>query len=279
MIVEKPKIVFFGTPEFSVKILEAMDKAGLKPKAIVTAPDKPKGRKMELTPSHVKIWGDKHKIKVLQPEKLKDFKINADLFVVASYGKILPKTLLESPKHGTINVHPSLLPRLRGPSPIQSAILKGEEKTGMTIIKMNEKMDEGAMLAQKEIDTPINITTYKILEDILAKLGGKMLVEVIPKWINGEIDPEKQDHAKATYCRMINKRDGEIKKDDPLDEIDKKIRALNPWPGIYTFSKGKRIIIVDASLRGRSIEIKRVKPEGKKEMDYKEYLKGNPPII
>jgi len=154
-----------------------------------------------------------------------------------------------------------------------------EEKTGMTIMLMDKKMDEGPILVQRELECSISNIQYSILEDELAKLGSEMLVEVIPKWIAGEIEPKPQDHDKATYTKIITKKDGEIKKDDSPEIIDKKVRALNPWPGTYIFVGNKRIIITETKLYKNSLEIKRVKPEGKKEMLYEDYLKGNPPII
>ncbi|MBU1179152.1 methionyl-tRNA formyltransferase [Patescibacteria group bacterium] len=271
----QPKIVFFGTPEFSVKILESMKNAGLAPALIITAPDKPQGRKLRTNPSPVKLWALKNKIKILQPDNLKDlgFKIQElgitpDLFVVASFGKILPKKILEIPKHETINVHPSLLPKLRGPSPIQSAILNGEKETGVTIMLMDEKMDEGPILKISNLKNKISNLTYKKLEEKLAELGGEMLVETMPRWLNNEIKPIPQNHNKATYTKLFTKKDGEIDWNEPPEIIERKIRALAPWPGAYTFYNGKRIIIAAAELDDKGkLVIKRVKPEGKKEME------------
>lgn len=274
-----PKIVFFGTPVFSVKILEAMKEAGFMPALVVTAPDKPKGRKLQLTPPPVKIWAQENNTPA-QHDYSSLEKQNADLFIVASFGRILPKTILEIPKHGTINVHPSLLPKLRGATPIQSAILFGEKETGTTIMLMNEKMDEGPILAQQKLEHPILNTEYLILEKDLAKLSGEMLVEVIPKWLNGKIEPQPQDHSKATYTKIITKKDGEIDWNKPTEVIERKIRAFTPWPSTYTFHKGKRIIITKASLGNQGkLKIEKIKPEGKNEMDFEEFLKNNPDFL
>ena len=278
----KPKIAFFGTPEFSVKILEAMKNAGFLPGLIITSPDKPKGRGRQLSPSPVKVWAEKNNLEILQPTKLNELQItnnelqNADLFVAASYGKILPKEILEIPKYGALNVHPSLLPKLRGPSPIQTAILNNEEKTGVTIMLMNEKMDEGPILAQRELEYLISNSQFLNLEEQLAKLGGKLLIETIPKWLKSEIKPTPQNHSRATYSKLIAKKDGEINRDEPAEIIERKIRAFTPWPGAYTFYNGKRIIITKAELKNDALVIKRVKPEGKNEMEFSEFLKNNP---
>src|SRR3990167_542005 len=190
---------FFGTSEFAVKILGRLIESGYIPSLIVTAPDKPKGRKMIMTSPPVKVFAQKHNLKIIQPEKLnldiqcpsEDF----DLFIVASYGKIIPKSILEYPKFGALNVHPSLLPKFRGPSPIQSFILSGEEKTGVTIMLMDEQVDHGQILSQKEFGNKIPASpagrsnlksknlNAKELEEKLAEMGGEMLVDVIPKWI------------------------------------------------------------------------------------------------
>ncbi len=287
---KKPKIVFFGTPMFSVKILEAMKKANLMPALVITAPDKPKGRKMELTPSPVKKWAGKNKIPIQYDySNLENF--DADLFVVASFGRILPKEILELPKHKTINVHPSLLPKLRGASPIQSAILFGEKETGTTIMLMNEKMDEGPILKMSKLKPclpadrcQMSKISFLELEKKLAELSGKLLVETIPKWLTGKIKPIPQDHNKATYTKLFTKKDGEIDWSKSDKEIERQIRALTPWPGTYTFWNNKRIIITKASLdkndlpvgKAGALIIERVKPEGKNEMDFKTFLKNNP---
>lgn len=278
---EKIKIVFLGTPEFAVKPLEALIKNGYGIVGVITAPDKPKGRKMVLAPPPIKILAGQRNIPAWQPINLISnlrFPVSKpDLFVVAAYGKILPKEILEIPKFGTLNIHPSLLPRWRGPSPIQSAILAGDEKTGVTIMLVNEKMDEGPILARQELKYSIsNIQSLK-LQDELSELGAKLLIETLPKWINGEIKPQQQDNSKATYSKIIKKENGLINWNEPAEIIERKIRAFTPWPGAYAFINGKRIVITEAGLnKNNALAIKRVKPEGKKEMSYEDYLRGNP---
>lgn len=280
---KKLNIAFFGTPEFSVEILKKLEKSNFKPNLVIATPDKPKGRKLILTPPPTKIWAKKNDISILQPTKLKDpeflkkmSKTNWDLFIVASYGKIIPKEILDIPKYKTINVHPSLLPRLRGASPMQSAILN-EDKTGMTIMLMDEEMDHGPILMQKELnisDWPIKIDE---LENIMAKIGGEMLVETIPLWVKDKITPQQQDHSKATYIDKINKKEAFIDFKDSPEKNYRKILALqNLKPYFFAEKKGKkiRIIIKGAKLENNKLIITRVIPEGKKEMGYQDFLRG-----
>jgi methionyl-tRNA formyltransferase len=279
------KIAFLGTPEFGIKPLEALVNADYQIIGVITAPDKPVGRKQVLTPPAVKSFILKHEswnIKIYQPEnktKLLEIMKNLqpDLAVVAAFGMIFPKEVLEIPKYGFLNIHASLLPRWRGASPIQSAILAGDKETGITIMLLNEKMDEGPILAQRELEFSIfNFQFSKLIEE-LSKLGAELLIDVIPKWINNEIKPQEQDHSKTTYCKKITKEDGLIDLDKELPEIiERKIRAFTPWPGAYIFVNGKRLIIIQAQLINNNLKIKRVKPEGKKEMSFADFLRGNP---
>ena len=275
---------FFGTSEFSVKILEKLIENGYVPSLIITAPDKPQGRKMIMTPPPVKVFAQTHNLKIDQPERLAGKPPSGgftaqpvDLFIVASYGKIIPKSILDIPKFGALNVHPSLLPKFRGPSPIQSFILSGEKKTGVTIMLMDEQVDHGPILAKQELEfSKINA---KELEEKLAELGGQMLVDTIPKWINGEIKAEKQDHSQATFTKKINKEEGfvDLEKDNP-ELIYKKFIAFQPWPGIYYFAQKNnqktRVIITDMEFKNGRLLIKKVKPEGKNEMDYGKFIKS-----
>ncbi len=279
------KIAFLGTPEFSVKPLEALINAGYQIIGVITSPDKPVGRKMVLTPPPVKSFILKHaswNIKIYQPENKTELleimkKLRPDLAIVAAFGMIFTKEILEIPKYGFLNIHASLLPRWRGASPIQSAILAGDEKTGITIMLINEKMDEGPMLAKREF-TISNFQFLKLSEK-LSDLGAKLLIETIPKWINSEIKPQEQNHSKATYCKKITKEDGLIDLKDLNTEsseiIERKIRAFTPWPGAYIFANSKRLIIIQAELKDKALKIKRVKPEGKNEMNFADYLRGN----
>lgn len=246
------KIIFFGTPEFGKIVLQKLLQSPYKPSFVVSAPDKPVGRNQELTPPPVKVLAQQHKIKIIQPEKLDatTFAIynlapnTYDLFIVAAYGKLLPKEILEIPKHGTLNVHPSLLPRWRGPSPIQYAILNGDQKTGVTIILIDSEVDHGPILAQQELDTPIAKMSCPQLSQELAQLGAALLCETIPKWIAGEIQPKEQVEENATYSRILERNDGHINWTQTAEEIERHIRAFTPWPGSFTFWRQKRIRVL-----------------------------------
>lgn len=240
-------IIFFGTSEFAIPALETLKKAGMPPLLVVSTPDKPRGRKLVLSASPIKEWAEKNGIAVITPEKLKDEKIlselknrHPDVFIVASYGNILSKEILDIPPKGTINIHPSLLPQFRGPSPIQTAILENVE-TGVTLMLTDEEVDHGPILAQQELEITNNklqITnnlTYKELEKELAGLGASMLIETLPRWLNGEIIPQEQDHSQATFTKKISKEDGRINWQEPAEIIERKTRAFNPWPGTFTF--------------------------------------------
>lgn len=275
---KKPTIVFFGTPDFSIPVLEALKKSGLNPELIIETKDE------------IPL----EKIKALKP----------DLFVIASFGKILSKEILSIPKHGTLNVHPSLLPKYRGPSPIQAAILNNDKETGATIMLTDEKMDHGAILTQQELK--IQNATYKELEKKLAELGGELLAKIIPFWLSEKINPKEQKHEKATYTKKINKEDGLINWSEPAELIERKIRAFNPWPGAYSFwqknNKKQRIIFLQSQIIKHSVfnnfgevfeiggefavqtgkdalKIESIKPEGKKEMPSSAFLKGNSKIL
>jgi methionyl-tRNA formyltransferase len=211
------KIVFLGTPEFGAIILEKLIKANFKPVLVVTSPDKPVGRKQTLTPPLVKVVAQKYKIPILQPEKILNLKpqisnLQPDLIVVAAYGQILPKEILDIPKYGSLNVHPSLLPKYRGSSPIQYAILNGDKETGVTIILLDEKIDHGDILAISNFESQISNLTSGELSKELANFGAELLVKTIPKWMKAEIKPRPQDNSKATYTKNFKKEDGKIDK-------------------------------------------------------------------
>jgi len=243
-----PRIIFIGTPDFGAIILETLCEDELKPILVVTAPDKPVGRGQILTPPPVKITAQKYKIPVLQPEKISNCKLQIanlkpDLIVVAAYGQILPKEILEIPKFGCLNVHPSLLPKYRGASPIHAAILNEDKKTGVTIILMDEKMDHGPILSQRA--TMIEeAETAKSLHDKLANLGARLLLETIPKWQRGLIKPYPQDEKKVTFSKIITKEDGKINWEKTAEELEREIRAFSDWPGSFTFWKQRGIKMV-----------------------------------
>lgn len=234
------KIIFWGTSEFALPSLRALISDKFEVMGVVTRPDEPAGRNLEITPPPVKVLAEKHGLPVYQPEDLKIESLKseaseADLCVVAAYGKIIPRELLEIPKYGFLNIHPSLLPRWRGPSPIQYTILNGDEKTGVTIIKMDELMDHGPILAQQEMaNYQSQNTNYKILHDQLADFGAELLIRILPQYLKGEISPEPQNDSQATFSKILKKDDGRIIWQNPAKEIERMIRALNPWPGTWT---------------------------------------------
>ncbi len=269
----KLNFVFFGTPDVASETLEILKQAGYLPSLIVTATDKPQGRKMLLTPPTVKIWAMENNIPFLQPEKideeftLKLSTLDFQLSLVVAYGKILPEEILNIPKLGSFNIHYSLLPKYRGASPVESTILNGETKTGVTIQKMAFKMDAGAIVAQTE--TEIGVTeTAPELRSRLIKIGGDLLVETLPKIIDGSITETEQNENEATFCKKIKKEDGQIDLDADPKQNYNKFRAYAHWPRTFFFKDGKRIIITDASLIDGKFVINKIIPEGGKETAY-----------
>ena len=198
---------------------------------------------------------------------------NWDLFIVAAYGKIIPQTVLDIPKFGTLNVHPSLLPKFRGSSPIHSALLEGEQETGVSIMLLDAEMDHGPILTQEKITLYKNsiaeLPTASHLEKQLAHLGGKMLGTLIPKWVAGEIKARAQNHTEATYCQKLKSSDGLINLDADAELNFRKIQAFDHWPKAHFFKDGKRIIIKKARLNNGQLIIEKVLPEGGTEIDYK----------
>ncbi len=272
----KLRIAFFGTPRFAVIILEQLEKAGLLPSLIVTNPDQPKGRGLEIAPPPVKVWAQAHNIPFIQPATLKDHTIISelrkerwDIFIVAAYGKILPKDIIDLPLHNTLNVHPSLLPKFRGPSPIHGAMLADEKVTGVSIMKLDEEMDHGPVLAQ-ETYTVAEWPVMSELENILAEKGGALLAQTIPKWIERNVPSAEQEHHLATYTKKVTKNDGliDLKADGYLNF--RKYQAYENWPGTFFFAP-KRIIIKKASYKDGKFIIERIVPEGEKECDYNSY--------
>ncbi len=246
MTPQETKIIFFGTPPFAAVIFESLIKAGYKIAAVFTQPDKKVGRERKMKKSAVKELAQKNSLLIFEPQDLKNekvkkeiIKLQPDVIVVAAYGKILPKSILDIPKYGAINVHASLLPKFRGASPIQEALLSGEEKTGVTLMLMNEKMDAGKIINQKEIPIEKNDHTFTLSQK-LARLAGKMLIETLPLWLSGSIKAKAQDEKKAVYCRVIKKENGKINWNEPAEIIFRKWKAYFPWPGIFTFFPSKK---------------------------------------
>ncbi|NLN41147.1 MAG: methionyl-tRNA formyltransferase [Clostridiales bacterium] len=243
------RILFMGTPEFAIPSLEVIVAEGHELIGVVTQPDRPKGRGKRVTPPPVKEWAVERGFKVYQPQKVRDEEFIAqleslapDLIVTAAYGQILPKRILDIPLLGCINVHASLLPKYRGASPIQQAIMDGETKTGITIMYMDVGMDTGDIILQKEteIDPEENCES---LHDRLAELGGEALKESLGLFINGKPQGTPQNHEEATYCQKIDKSMGRIYWSMDVDMIKNRVRALTPWPGCYTYINGMRLKI------------------------------------
>jgi len=265
------KFIFFGTPDVAYETLNILKDAGFIPSLIVTATDKPQGRKMILTAPPVKNWAIKNNVEYIQPEKISEEEIqklrsvNADLFIVVAYGKILKEEIINMPPLGSINIHYSLLPKYRGASPVESAILHGNEVTGITIQQMEYKMDSGPILALKEVNIGREETTPELKKKLI-KVGGDLLVEILPKIVNKEITPIPQDEDEATFCKKIKKEDGliDLEKNNPID-IFNKYRAYKVWPRIFYFKEEKRIIITDAVFEDNKFIIKKIIPEGGKE--------------
>lgn len=302
------RVVFFGTAELAVASLKALaGDSKYELVAIVTQPDKPRGRDLNLQPSAVKAAALERGLPVLQPRRARDAqfieevrRLHPDLSVVAAYGQILPQALLDVPKYGSLNVHTSLLPRHRGAAPIQWAMLSGDSETGVTIMKMDAGLDTGPMLTQRKTAV-VGSDTGQTLHDRLAEMGAALLLETIPGWIEGRI-PEQPQPEGATYARKIEKADGLIVWEEPAVEIWRKVRAFMPWPGAFTFlenagrrrmikiweahpvaGKGSPGVILSATREGIDVgtgetllRIVGLQAEGKKRMTAQEFLAGNP---
>ncbi len=233
------KIIFMGTPEFAVPILENLANSEYKPVAVFCAPDKPVGRKQILTPPPVKVLAQKYNIFVWQSanshELVQTIKsLPCDLIITAAYGLILPKEVLDAPQYGCLNIHPSLLPKYRGPSPIQSVILNGDTETGVTIFKMDEQIDHGPILITNHLSLTTKRFTTLELSQKLSELGAELLLKTLPDWIANKIEPKPQNDQQATFTKIIKKEDGKIDWQKSTAEIERQIRAFTPWPGSYT---------------------------------------------
>ncbi len=278
-----PRYVFFGSPRFAAIVLGELIRAGLGPVAVVCNPDRPVGRKQVVTPPLVKTLAERHGIPVIQPEKLDAAATDAiagqqpECFVVAAYAKILPKSILSLPPRGSVGVHPSLLPKFRGASPIQSAILAGETKTGATIYVMDEKTDHGPVLAQEPLsatETPAYLLPYPELEERLAELGARLLVAALPEFAAGRASAEEQNEALATYTKKFSTEDGFVPENDLMaalagDEtralaILRKINALNPDPGAWTVKSGVRTRLLAAVIENGRLRLTSIQKAGGK---------------
>ncbi|MCI8523446.1 MAG: methionyl-tRNA formyltransferase [Lachnospiraceae bacterium] len=311
-MVKRLKIVFMGTPDFAVGALQAIIEAGHQVSAVVTQPDKPKGRGKELQMTPVKACAAAHNIPVFQPGKIKEPEAvevlrsyEADIFVVAAFGQILSEEILSMPKYGCVNIHASLLPKYRGAGPIQWAIIDGEKKTGVTIMQMEKGLDTGDMLLQKEVEIDPK-ETGDSLHDKLAAAGAELIVEALPKIAAGQLTPRKQNDAESCYAKMLQKSMGRIDWNLTADKLDCLIRGLISWPGASTTFRGKNLKIweeepvmegdfsvsISESLPGTIVCVEKeafyvqtkegvlkvlsVQIEGKKRMAVKDFLLGYP---
>lgn len=297
------RIVFMGTPDFAVPVLKQLINDGYNVVAVVTQPDRPKGRKREMTPPPVKVEAVEHNIPVVQPEKIKHeydsvLQYEPDLIVTAAFGQILPEQLLEVPKHGCINVHASLLPELRGGAPIHYSILQGKKETGISIMYMVEALDAGDVLSQAsiEIEESDHVGT---LHDKLAKVGADLLSDTLPKLLSGDITPVAQEEEKVTFASNIKREQEKLDWNNDFTTVYNHIRGLHPWPVAFTSWNGKPLKIwwgekVNEQLSGnpgevvrleedgfvvvcgdhKGIKITDLQPSGKKRMDAGAFLRG-----
>lgn len=300
------RIIYMGTPDFAVPCLERLVKDGFDVACVVTQPDKPRGRKQEMTPSEVKVCAMAHSIEVYQPQSLKTDeayeylkKFEPDYIIVAAYGKILPKRILDLPKYACINVHGSLLPKYRGAAPIQRSVLAGDKVTGITTMLMGEGLDTGDMLLKSEYPIDINATSGEVF-DALAQSAPDLLIETIEKFTKGEIIPEKQNESEATHAAMLSKDEAVIDWNKNNDEIHNLVRGMAPWPVAYTVYNGKKLKIFTTRLTdektalpagklkedknrilvacgdGMLIEVLSLQLEGGKRLEAKQFLAGHP---
>jgi methionyl-tRNA formyltransferase len=309
---EEP-LVFFGTPEFAVPSLKALAREGYRVAAVVTNPDKPAGRKRKLLPSPVKKTAAALEIPILQPPSLRDpeiieklERIDPALFVVVAYGKIMPPEILSLPKKGAINLHPSLLPRWRGASPIQAAILNGDSETGVTIMRMDEKMDHGPIVMQKTLTIEPRENEPK-LQERLASVGAQLLLKAVRLSLEDRTNPTPQNEAEATYSKILTRDDGRLSWDNPAEALERQVRAYARWPGSYALwrigDNSLRLKIEEAEVvagkgslpygsvwsdknaplavetANGALAIRRLTPEGKASVTAAEFVRGNKNII
>lgn len=304
------KIVFMGTPDFAVPILQKLVASPYEVVLVVTQPDRPKGRKRTLTPPPVKEAALTYDIPVYQPEKLlaayeEIFTYQPDIIITAAYGQLLPKALLDFPKYGCINVHASLLPELRGGAPIHYAIMEGKKETGITIMYMAEKLDAGDIISQEKVIIAEN-DHVGTMHDTLSAVGATLLMDTLPAIFSGTNDRIKQEEAKATFAANITREQEKIDWEQSNETVYNHIRGLHPWPVAYTTYKGERMKIWWAELReeiyydkqpgeiveiienesftvvcgnDKGIRILELQPAGRKKMKVDEFLRGNPTLL
>ncbi len=265
-----PRYVFFGTPEFAATVLEGLCAAGMPPIAVVTNPDRPQGRKKIVTAPFVKLALPRCSLSVpvLQPEVLDDVfvaelkALGAESGVLAAYGKIVPRAVFEAFPKGIVVVHPSLLPKYRGATPIQSAIIGGEDLTGTTLFVMDEKVDHGPVLGSAQVPL-LDSDSYSTLADKLAEASAALLADILPEYVSGEITPVPQNEAGATYTKKFSSDDAHVSlsTDEPV-AVWRKVRALNPEPGVWTIQDGRRMKILAADLADGKLVVRKVQLDG-----------------
>lgn len=283
----QPRFSFFGTPGFAVETLNILESHGLLPEVVVTAPDRPRGRGQQFQPTPVKEWAEKRSIPILAPESLRKNQefleelgsYDIDYNIVAAYGLIIPKEIIDLPEYGSINVHPSLLPKYRGASPIESQVFADEKDIGVTIMLMDEKMDHGPILTQTTIARPGLIPDALELEKVLVRAGGELLAETLIGHFSGEIDPQEQRHEEATYTQKITKEDSFIDLSrDPYENFLRiqAFKRFRPYFFVHRGDKEIRVVITKASFdkKKHALLIERVIPEGGKEIEFSELEKS-----
>ena len=254
------RAVFMGTPAYARSVLEALLWLNFEVVGVYTQPDKPSGRGRVVEPPPIKRFALERGIKVFQPASLRSAEVQqalaslaSDVIVVAAYGKILPSEVLRIPHYGCVNVHPSLLPRYRGPSPVATAILDGESHTGATILLMDEGMDSGPILLSRSVPIDHSVATTESLTQLLFDCGAELLKEAIPLWTGGEVMPQPQDHHRATFTKKLEKGDGEARWELSAQELERRLRAFTPWPGLFTYWKGGLLKILSAAVVDRAV--------------------------
>lgn len=304
MFLMNDKIIFMGSPKVAAETLDGLVKAGIKIDTVITRPDKPQGRSGELRPTPVKILAQKFQIPVFEPKNKAELvetvqKIQPDLAIVVAFGMILPQEALDIPKFGMINIHYSLLPKYRGAAPYIDAILNGDKETGVTLSKIVLELDAGDIIDQKRINLTGNETTESLLSE-LTKIGTKMLISDLPKYLKGEIELRPQIGT-PSFTKMIKKEDGRVDwTNETAEEIERKSRAYSPWPGLYSFWNNKKIDFYDLKVnleeqepgkvmvrdgniiigtKKGSVLVGALKIEGKNKVTAEEFLRGYPNII
>ena len=303
------KLIFLGTPTFAVPSLERLIVAGFVPALVITQPDKPVGRDQVVQSSPIKIVAEKNSIPVAQPKNKQELaeiitQAQPDVCVLVAYGMIIPAAVLSLPKFGFINIHPSLLPRHRGSSPIQAAVLAGDSETGVTIMQLDERVDTGPVLIQEKIIVSLDDTAH-VLHDALATLGADLLVRVLPEYLNGTVQLQSQDDSQATMTGMVRRESGRIDWSKSAIMIERQFRAYSPWPGIFTHIDSQRLKIAKLSVFEGSLEVSRqpgqvalgpqqellvvcaqgavelleVQLEGKKVVSAQEFIRGNADFV